>query len=166
MDFSTSSKSSIQPINPTLRFPSPIPVRKIPLKIGNYSLFNVKGSTRFDWGKEGGSNGPALLGEELILVDLAAAALEGVAGALLPLVRDDHFPQLILACKRRTAHDLEDKTLMEDTHPNSRAEEIDEIEWKDWQVGRRGGEGFLHLVHTIAAAAAAADRVFFFLRCW
>lgn len=38
---------------------------------------------------------PALLGEELILVDLAAAALEGVAGALLPLVRDDHFPQFI-----------------------------------------------------------------------
>lgn len=43
--------------------------------------------------------GPVLPGEELVLVDLSSAALGGVAGPLLPLVRNDHLGQLLLACK-------------------------------------------------------------------
>lgn len=39
---------------------------------------------------------PGLLGEELVLVDLAAAALGGVAGPFLPLVRHYHLRQLLL----------------------------------------------------------------------
>lgn len=44
---------------------------------------------------------PILLGQEFVLVDLAAAALVGVAGAFLPLVRNDHLPELLLACNAR-----------------------------------------------------------------
>lgn len=36
------------------------------------------------------------LGEELVLIDLAAAALAGVAGPFFPLIRHYHLPQFLL----------------------------------------------------------------------